>query len=94
MCLLQSQSKKVKSKIGRSKEADMISDLETFGVMIGSCHYEKADSEFGNSVRRPESRSYDALIDHNSNSHSKTRESKTKGFAGNRQLSGEINSSN
>ena len=72
----------------------MISDLEKLDVMIGNCHYEKEDSEYGNSVRRPESRSYDALIDHNSNNHSNSRMNETKGFAGNRQMSGEINSSN
>ena len=72
----------------------MISDLENMDVMIGNCPYEKEDSEYGNSVRRPESCSYDTLIDHNSNSHSNSRNNEAKGFAGNRQLSGEINSSN
>ena len=74
----------------------MISDLEKMDVMIGNCPYEKEDSEYGNSVRRPESRSFDALIDHNSNNQSNSRmnENGTKEFADNRQMSGEIKSSN
>ena len=35
--------------------------------MIRSSHYEKEDGEIRNSVRRPDSPSYDALIDQNSN---------------------------
>ena len=41
--------------------------------MIGSSHYEREDSEFGNSVRRPESPRYDPHIDHNFNAHSNSR---------------------
>ena len=51
-----------KSKARRSREADMISDLENIDVMIGSGHSEKEDSEIGNSVRRPESPTNAALI--------------------------------
>ena len=58
---------KQKSKTRKSREADMISDLENMDVLIENSHYERADSEFGNSIRRPESPSYDALVDHNSN---------------------------
>ena len=39
----------------------MISDLEKMEVMIGSSRF---DTEIGNSVRRPESPSFDALVDH------------------------------
>ena len=42
--------------------------------MIGNGHYEREDSEFGNSVRRPGSPRYDALIDH-------SREIEIRGFA-------------
>ena len=41
--------------------------------MIGS-HYEREDIEYGNSVRRLESPSNDALVDHNSNTHSNSGE--------------------
>ena len=55
------------NKDRRSRVADMISDLENKDVMIWSGHFEIEISEFGNSVRRPESPSYEALTDHNSN---------------------------
>ena len=45
--------------------------------MIESGHYERDGSEYGNSVRRPERPSSDALIDHNSSS----RENETMEFA-------------
>ena len=48
----------------------MMSDLASMDIMIGSGHYDREDSEIGNSVKRPESPSYDVLIDHNSNCHS------------------------
>ena len=57
----------------RSRELDMISDLENMDVTIGSGNYGREESVFGNSVRRPGSTCCDAIIDHNSNSHS-TRE--------------------
>ena len=63
----------------------MISDFENLDVMIGSSHYEREDSEFGNSVRTPESLSYDALVNHNSNTHSNSSENSFRGFAGNGQ---------
>ena len=59
-----------KSKARRSREADKISELEIMDNMIGSVLFERENIEFGISVRRPESTRYDALLDHNSNSHS------------------------
>ena len=74
-------TRKQKRKARRSREADMIPDLESMDVMIGSCHYEGEDSEFGNSVRKSDSPRYDALIYQNSNSSSNLRENKSRGFA-------------
>ena len=71
----------------------MILDLENMDMIIVSGHYEREDSEFGNSVRRPECLCYDALIDHNSNTLSNPRENEIGGFAGNGQSSAEIDSS-
>ena len=68
-----------------SREADKKLD-----VMIESGHYEREDGEFGDSVRRPDSPSYDALIDRNSNSHSYSKENENRGIAGNGQMSCEI----
>ena len=67
-----SVTKKQKSKAfgvkqkRRPGEADLISDLESLDIIIESDHYEREDSDVGNSVRSPESPRYDALIDHNS----------------------------
>ena len=67
-------TRKQTCKPRRSREADdMISDEENMDVMIGSSNYEREDCEFGNSIRRPESLSYDPRIDHNSNAHSNSR---------------------
>ena len=66
-------TRKEKSKARRSREAEMISDLENMDVMIGSGHSGREDIEFGNSVRRPESHRYDALTDNNSNSQAQER---------------------
>ena len=43
----------------------MLSDLENMDILLGSNLFEREDSEFGNSARRPESPSYDSLVDHN-----------------------------
>ena len=56
----------------------MIAVLENMDAMIGSSHYEREDSEIGNSVRRPESHSYDTLLDSNSNSHPNLRENEIR----------------
>ena len=86
-------TRKRKNKTRRSSEADMISDLENMDVMIGSNHYESEDSEIGNSVRRPENPTTDALVDYNSNTYSTSRENEHGGSVGNGQGSGETDSS-
>ena len=73
----------------------MISELENMDVVISSSLSEREDdSEFGNSVRTSEMPSYDTILDHNSNSHSNSREHEKKGFAGNGKISGGMNLSN
>ena len=71
----------------------MMSDLENMDIIIGRGHYEKEDSETGNSVRMLECPCYDALINHNSNTQSNPRENEIRGFAENGQSSAEIDSS-
>ena len=61
--------------------------------MIRSTHFEREDNEFGKSARRPESPRYDALVDHNTNSHSNSGENEKRRLAGNDQISGQIDSS-
>ena len=84
---------KHKSKSRKSREAEMLSDLEKMDIMLGSDHFEREDSELGNSARRPESPNYDALVDHNTSSHSNSGANEIRRFAGNGQSSGEIDSS-
>ena len=65
----------------QKSKADMISDLRNMQAKIGSGPYEREDSEFANSVERPQSPSYNALIHNNSNSHSSSRENEIRVFA-------------
>ena len=61
--------------------------------MLGSNQLEREESEFSNSVRRPESHSYSALVNHDVNSHSNSREDELRGYAGSGQNSENANSS-
>ena len=61
--------------------------------MLGSNRLERDETEFSNSVRRPESLSYNILANHDVNSHSNSREDEIKGYTGNGQNSGEVDSS-
>ena len=59
--------------------------------MLGSIHLERGEvSELNNSVRRPESPSYNAMVYHDVNSHSNSREDEIRGYAGNGQNSREV----
>ena len=82
-----------KSKARKSREAGMQPDLENTDIMLGSNHFEREDSEFGNPAIRPESPSYYALVDDITNSHSNSGENEIRRFAGNGQSSGNICSS-
>ena len=48
-----STTRKQKIKARKSIEADMLSDIENMDIMPGSNHFEREESEFSNSVRRP-----------------------------------------
>ena len=61
--------------------------------MLGGNHLDREESEVTNSVRRPESPSYNTLINHDVNSHSNSREGEIKGYAGSGHNSGEVDSS-
>ena len=48
-------TRKQKSKGRKSREAiEMLSDLESMDILLGSNHFVREDNEFGNSVRRSE----------------------------------------
>ena len=61
-------TRKQKSKARKSRETDILSDFENLDIMPGSSHLEREESELSNSVRRPESPSYNALVNHEVNS--------------------------
>ena len=46
-----------------------MSDIENLDVMLGGNHLERDESEISNYGRRPESPSYDTLLNQNSSSH-------------------------
>ena len=62
--------------------------------MLGGNNAEREESDFCNSVRKPESPSCNTLVNHDVNSHSNSREDEiNKGYAGYGHNSGEIHSS-
>ena len=87
-------TRKQVSKARKSIETDMLSDIENLDIMLGSIRLEREDNEFSYFVRIPESPSYIALVDHDVNSHSNSREDEIMGYAGNGQNSREADSSN
>ena len=86
-------TRKQKKKAGKSREAYMLSDIENLEILLRSNRLEREENEFSNSVRRPESPSYNAFVNYDTNSHSNSREDKIKGYLGNRQKSREADSS-
>ena len=83
-------TRKQKSKTKKAREAEMLSDIENMDKVLGSNHFEREDSEFVNLARRSENPSYDALVDHNTNSHSNARENEIRRFARNLHDSGKM----
>ena len=76
---------KQKGNARKSRDADMISDIENVHIWLGSNHLESERSGLSNSVRRRERSSYNALVNHDVNSHSNSREVENMGYAGNGQ---------
>ena len=71
----------------------MLSDIGNLDVMLGSNRLEREESDFSNSVRRPESLCYNALVNHDVNSHSNSREDEIRGYAEDGHNSREVDSS-
>ena len=86
-------TRKQKSKARKSREAEMLCDLEKRDLMLGNNHFEREDSELRNSARRPKSPCCEPLVGHNINSHSNFGENEIRHFAGNCHNLGEIDSS-
>ena len=86
-------TRKQKSKVRKSKEADMLSDSENMDIMLGTNLFEREESELSNSIRRPGSPCYNALVNNDSNSHCNSRENEIRGFASHSHNSGGTESS-
>ena len=56
----------------------MLSYIKNMDIMLVSNHFEREESELSNSVRRPESPKYNALVDNESNSNSNSRENEIR----------------
>ena len=78
-------TRKQKSRPRNSRDADMLSDFEKLHKKLGSNHLERDESELSNSVRRPASPSYNALVKEEVNSLSNSREDEIRGYSGNGQ---------
>ena len=71
----------------------MLSDIEILDIMLGNNQLEREGIEFSNSVCRPESLIYNALVNHDVYPHSNSREDEIRGYAGNGHNSREADSS-
>ena len=54
-------TRKQKRKARKSREADMLPDIENNHIMLGTNHFEREESDFSNFVRKPESPNYHTL---------------------------------
>ena len=79
-------------KARKSREVDMLSDIENLHVMLGDNHLEREESEISNHGRRPESPSYDTLLNQNGNSHPHSHETEIRTYVRNGHSSKEADS--
>ena len=70
-------------KARKSRESDMLSDIENFDIMLGGNNLETEERESSNSGRRPDSSCYDASMNQNTNSHSNSHEAVPRTYAQN-----------
>ena len=75
-------TRKQQKEARKSGEADMLSDIGSLNIMLGSNCLKREESEFSNSVRRPESPSYNAMVNHDVSSHFNSREDEIRGYVG------------
>ena len=68
-------------KARKSREQEMLYDIEKLDIMLGENNLEREESESSNLGRRPESPSYNALINQNVQSHSNSREAEIRSCA-------------
>ena len=69
-------------KARRSREQEMVFDIENLDIMLGN-NLEREESESSDLGRRPESPSYNVLINQNVQSHSISREAEIMSYTQN-----------
>ena len=62
-----------RKKARKAREADVLSDVENFDILLGE-KTKREDSESSDFGRRPDSPCYDTSLNQNTNSHSNSRE--------------------
>ena len=80
-------------KTRKLREVDMLSDIENLDVMLGGNHSGRDEGEISNHDRRPESPSYDTLLNQNSNSPLNSHEAQIRTYAQKGQTSRDADSS-
>ena len=70
-------------KATKSREQDMLSDIENLDIMLRENSLKREGSESSNLGRRPESPSYDTLMNQSVQSHSNSREAEIRSYARN-----------
>ena len=85
-------TRKQKKARRKSREVDLLSDIENLDVMFGGNHFERDESEISNQGRSPGSPSLGTLLNQNSNSHLNSHETKIRTYALCGQSSREVDS--
>ena len=69
------------NKPRKSREVEMLSNIEKLHIMLGGNNHKREESVFSNSLRRPKSPSYNTLVNNDVNSHSISIEDEVSGNA-------------
>ena len=80
------------NKARKSKDVDMLSDVGNLYVTLGGNQSKRDESEISNYGRKPESPSYDTLLNQSSTSHPNSREIEIRTYTQNGQSSREADS--
>ena len=74
-------------KARKSREVDILSDIENRDVMLGGNHSGRDESEISNHGKRPEKPTFETLLSQNCNSHLNSHEAEIRTYAQNGQSS-------
>ena len=68
-------------KARKSRGVEMLSDIENLDIMLGGNHLERGESEFSDSIRRPNSPNCNALEDDEEDNYLNSRENRSSNSA-------------